>query len=401
MTPTLALTCLLASSQMTAMAATEIPVLVVDTPIDYDHPALASVAPEAAPVNLTTQAAFTGTLPDDASGWDHGTHVAGIIASWSMAQSENPVTIHNAVLFPTPEQDTPGIEEPPEDKTPEMLQAELENMTRAFNWDHQLNETRARVDREATALEATIQRRAVRVVNMSWGEMLLGQMIGVLLTASIQDEDVTGASVIARVNTLMKITEDRYREMIRRNPEVTFIIAAGNDGRDLNRAGDPIGALSIDRLLRSALMGTMGDIPGLNAYFSNIREPNVILVGALNASENRMARFSNHGAESVDVLAPGSSIRSTITHGRYTEMSGTSMAAPAVTGLVARLLQIDPELSAGEVKEIIVSSTDRRNRWRNKVRSGRVNRAEAIALCREGRRTKDTMLAAAVLLATL
>jgi subtilisin family serine protease len=58
----------------------------------------------------------------------------------------------------------------------------------------------------------------------------------------------------------------------------------------------------------------------------------------------------------VDVFAPGVDIYSTVPGNRYEENSGTSMAAPVVTGLAALIMAYYPELDATEVRRAILDS---------------------------------------------
>lgn len=85
---------------------------------------------------------------------------------------------------------------------------------------------------------------------------------------------------------------------------------------------------------------------------------NVITVGALNESygSEMIASFSNYGAQNVDVFAPGGDIYSTMPGDKYDFNSGTSMAAPAVSGIAALIRSYYPKLSAAEVKKIIMDS---------------------------------------------
>lgn len=90
---------------------------------------------------------------------------------------------------------------------------------------------------------------------------------------------------------------------------------------------------------------------------------NIISVAATMNREGQLASFSNYGAKSVDLAAPGELILSTFNptysplHKNWYELlSGTSMAAPQVTGAVGLIYSVNPRLSWREVKEIILST---------------------------------------------
>lgn len=82
-----------------------------------------------------------------------------------------------------------------------------------------------------------------------------------------------------------------------------------------------------------------------------------IEVGASSEKDNEhlLAPFSNYG-ENVDVMAPGTNIYSTYPKNKYAEESGTSMAAPMVTGIATMIRSAYPKLTAVQVKDIIVNS---------------------------------------------
>jgi len=86
-----------------------------------------------------------------------------------------------------------------------------------------------------------------------------------------------------------------------------------------------------------------------------------IEVGALNFAidENLPASFSNYGKEEVDIFAPGVAIYSTLPDNEYQNLQGTSMAAPVVAGVAALIRSYFPELTAKQVKEIILESATR------------------------------------------
>ena len=71
------------------------------------------------------------------------------------------------------------------------------------------------------------------------------------------------------------------------------------------------------------------------------------------------APFSNYGREQVDVFAPGVDILSTIPGGGYARESGTSMAAPVVSGVAALLMSYFPKLTAADVKKLVLDTSTR------------------------------------------
>ncbi len=79
----------------------------------------------------------------------------------------------------------------------------------------------------------------------------------------------------------------------------------------------------------------------------------VIAVAAL-ASDGSRPSFSNYGAATVDIGAPGSGIYSTTPGNTYSPFDGTSMAAPHVTGSVALYKAAHPAASAAEIRSAIL-----------------------------------------------
>lgn len=90
-------------------------------------------------------------------------------------------------------------------------------------------------------------------------------------------------------------------------------------------------------------------------YPASYEVPNVISVAAID-NRGDLAYFSNYGAKSVHVAAPGHNILSAVPGGTDT-YSGTSMAAPHVTGVVSLLLAHTPNMSFEEVKTRLVRTS--------------------------------------------
>lgn len=115
-------------------------------------------------------------------------------------------------------------------------------------------------------------------------------------------------------------------------------------------------------------------------YPASCPSPGLISVAA---SDNRDQRpgFSNWGFTSVDLAAPGLQIRSDYPGGLTAYMSGTSMAAPQVSGAAALLLGARPAATTAAVKSAILGGTTQVASWRMlTVTGGRLNLASSLAI---------------------
>src|SRR6185369_2344651 len=104
-------------------------------------------------------------------------------------------------------------------------------------------------------------------------------------------------------------------------------------------------------------------------YPSSYDSPNVVSVAALDRNDS-LASFSNYGAKSVAVAAPGVEILSTWLDNQYEEKSGTSMATPVVAGVAALILAEHPKMSAADLKEKLLASTDPIVALKGKIATG-------------------------------
>ncbi|GGK18973.1 aerolysin [Caldalkalibacillus thermarum] len=106
-------------------------------------------------------------------------------------------------------------------------------------------------------------------------------------------------------------------------------------------------------ILMTAASGNDGR-PGLK-YPARYRE--VIAVGSIN-QENQVSNFSQFGTD-LDVVAPGENIYSTWRDGRFKILSGTSMACAHVTGTLALMLGLKPDLTLAECRQIFSDTCER------------------------------------------
>jgi len=115
-----------------------------------------------------------------------------------------------------------------------------------------------------------------------------------------------------------------------------------------------------------------------NNYPAEYDLPNIVAVGAT-TREGERASYSNYGASTVDVAAPGTAILSTLPGGRYGALSGTSMAAPLVTGTAALMLSTNPSLTVAQLRQRLVRGADRSGELNNfSVSDGKLNAVNAV-----------------------
>ena len=122
-----------------------------------------------------------------------------------------------------------------------------------------------------------------------------------------------------------------------------------------------------------------------NASTNNDRSPhypssynNVVSVAALDRND-RLASFSNYGAKSVQIAAPGKDILSTWPGDAYEEHSGTSMATPVVAGVAALIVAQNPRISVDDLRSKVLASVDPLDSLKGRVATGgRINAAKAV-----------------------
>ncbi|MGE4133759.1 MAG: S8 family peptidase [Bdellovibrionales bacterium] len=168
------------------------------------------------------------------------------------------------------------------------------------------------------AIEYAVQRGA-KVINASWG--------GSVCSKSLRDI-VSGLAARG----------------------VVFVSAAGNEGKNID-------------LYKS--------------YPASLDFAAQLTVGAVGA-QDLLTTFSNYGPKTVHIFSPGSKIISTIPGQRMAALSGTSMAAPFVSGAVALLLGAEPSATVDQIRQALYRSAHREGSYIN-ASQGRLDMAAALA----------------------
>lgn len=123
-------------------------------------------------------------------------------------------------------------------------------------------------------------------------------------------------------------------------------------------------------LFVAAAGNSASDNDAQSSYPSGYPHDSVLSVASTTHTDS-MSSFSQWGLTTVDLGAPGSNILSTIPGGGYDSYSGTSMATPHVTGAAALAWSVNPELSAIEMKALLMNSGDDNAALTGKTASGK------------------------------
>lgn len=113
------------------------------------------------------------------------------------------------------------------------------------------------------------------------------------------------------------------------NPDILFIVSAGNDGRDIDKSPVYPASFDADNILTVTSTDSFGKLPA----------------------------ESNWGKSSVDIAVPGERIDVTDHRGARARASGTSYAVPRVAALAVRIAAREPGWTAAEIKAAIVALT--------------------------------------------
>jgi hypothetical protein len=191
-----------------------------------------------------------------------------------------------------------------------------------------------------------LKRQKARVVNMSWGGSVSAIEEDLEKCAPAQTPDQRKA--LAR--KLFEVQRDTLTRGFASAPGILWITAAGNSNQDASFAEDAP---------------------------ADIVLPNLLTVGAVDRAGDE-ASFTSYGP-TVKVHANGYQVESFLPGGSRVALSGTSMAAPQVTNLAAKMLAVNPRLAPSQVIAIIVATADKSADGRRTL----VNPAKAVQAARK------------------
>lgn len=147
-------------------------------------------------------------------------------------------------------------------------------------------------------------------------------------------------------------TQDQEMSQFIEKSDMLFICACGNDSKNIDKYPVWPAALTYENVISVADVTPRGTL----------------------------SPYSNYGVNSVTLGAPGTRIASTGVNGEYIYLSGTSMAAPIVSGIAAMLYAYHPDITADAAKQVLVNSVTKMSALNNKVYAGgMVNAYQALA----------------------
>jgi len=295
-------------------------------------------------------------------GYAHGTHCGGI-ATRDNAKAQ----VMSLKILPTVYTE---LVAPKKDEKRDPVQLELDfspAMTVEEFKQEVIKTAMSQID-EMTPLNAFLNFHKVDVVNQSFG-IGFEQAVGFLQSGFLDSvkREPTEKELLDVIVTYFSTLLKKGPEMFKAAPNTLFIIAAGNDTSDNDKLPD---------------------------YPANIQADNKIVVAAT-FGYSEIAEFSNFGATKVDVAAPGVAIQSTSPTQAYLHMSGTSQAAPFVTNAISLAKDINPALTARDLKSIILKTVDVKPWLAGKVATSGIVNKERVKRAAELSKTMNVEVAIA------
>jgi hypothetical protein len=170
-------------------------------------------------------------------------------------------------------------------------------------------EKRGSLQKHLGQIAAFIREKKIRIVNMSWG--------------------LPGIGMQAEQERPLR---EQMLALLKACPDTLFVAGAGNENSDMGPAASRF-------------------------WPASLGAANLLAVGAVDQA-GRITGFSNYG-DAVHLYALGDATLSAIPGDQTMTMSGTSMAAPEVSNVAARLLSQRPDLTVAQLKQLLIDGADR------------------------------------------
>ena len=236
----------------------------------------------------------------------HGTHVAGIIA----AEQDNGVGISGICSSST------------------LI---------CVDWSPSTNQLWI-ADLAVLQALGEVVKKGAKVVNFSVGN-----------SSSMGDDNYEFPSIVPDLDSVLY--SYAFGSLLSKGYDFVVVQSAGNGN------GEGYAVDASQNGLFASIREERAFLPFSNVTFEDVAH-RIIIVGSAEKTETgyMQAKSSNIG-DRVDICAPGSDVYSCTKDNTYLTKTGTSMAAPVVTGVASLVWSVNPSLTGEEVKEIVCSNT--------------------------------------------
>ena len=191
------------------------------------------------------------------------------------------------------------------------------------------------------------------VVGVNWNVSLMS-----LRFISEATNSGTDADAIKAYNYVKQMRDLWTASGPAKGANIRVVNASYGGGGYSQASADAINALAQSGVLFVAAAGNETTDSDVHPHYpSGYSLPNMISVAATTSADT-LAFFSNFGAHSVLMGAPGQGILSTLPNNNYGVLSGTSMASPHVAGAVALLCAANPNLSVNQLRSLLAFNGD-------------------------------------------
>ena len=320
--------------------ATDFDVTIIDSAVDFSHDYLSKYKSQHGVFNVHENKPLDESkrrLYSFFGEYNHATHVAGIVASYLDNTKQNKAFLSNAFFI----------------------------------------KVGSKIDANAfEKLTYFLRQTNPRVVNISIAERYKESVAHVLKSLITEPSDspafinAVHEKMLDGFNTKMNEQNALWRNLFNEFPQTLFVIAAGNDHRIMaGEIGNNVTLPTTWEMYKKKLLD--GEIPGFKSFVAQINLPNTLTVGSFVGEVLQLSSFSNYGSNVVDILADGDKVNSTYPDGQWKVDSGTSMAAPQISGLAASILQSNLNLTTEELKYEIYRRSNTTHLFKNYSEMGR------------------------------
>lgn len=180
------------------------------------------------------------------------------------------------------------------------------------------------------------KKEGARIINMSFGSYISSNA-DIIKNAKKYGVSDLNTQYLVKSNARMQKFNKQIAEVIKRNPDLLFVVAAGNESE------------------KSSAKLDADEQNQLQQFYASVRLPNILHVASVK-KDKTLSSFSVYGKKSIEVAAFGDVSKLPFSEGAAREAAGTSYAAPEVARIAGEVLSINPKLTIEQLRTILKKS---------------------------------------------